>query len=389
MQMLGGKVIGGITVNAASAANANAGFTMYGGRVDTVSKTGTNASDNNIRFYNGKVEADPGIWLGDCACYEVVGNGVYRIWHAQATDGSCSTCAYDFKAVQLETGSHSYLDTDGQFLCHCGATTLGAAQTAGKYYLTLAEAMAAAEADSNVLLLETVSEKVLVPQTLTLDLNGCNVLGTVTVASGKTLYLADSQTDDYTVADAGGYGKVQAVSGNVAPVAGYVQLAEAGGISFHKVDVALQSVSLRAKAAGIYYTGSFRYDEAVAKQVVAKGVTLSTENTDPVADGSDAACLYSTTQNSVLVQNILSKDNDLKTNRKNANTVIFARAYVCLADGSYLYSNINATYLQKLVETIDGSWDTLTDTQKAAVQQMYSDFAETVSTWNVPNLKAN
>ena len=91
----------------------------------------------------------------------------------------------------------------------------------------------------------------------------------------------------------------------------------------------------------------------------------------------------------MLVQNILSKDNDLTTNRRTANTVIFARAYVCLADGSYLYSNTNATYLQKLVETVDGSWDTLTDTQKAAVQQMYSDFAETVSTWNVPNLKAN
>ena len=69
--------------------------------------------------------------------------------------------------------------------------------------------------------------------------------------------------------------------------------------------------------------------------------------------------------------------------------MIFARAYICLADGSFLYSGTNAIYLQKLVETIDGSWDKLTDTQKAAVQQMYRDFTETVSAWNVPNLKKN
>ena len=389
VEMTDGKITGNVTVNAASATNADAGFTMYGGRVDSVSKTGTNAKDSNIRFYNGKVEADPGIWLGDCACYEIVGNGVYKIWHTQETNGSCSTCAYNYKTVQLESGCHSYVDTNGQFLCHCGATTLGVAKTGNKYYITLTDALAAAGADGSVQLLETVSKPVSVSRNVTLDLNGCDLLGKVTVASGKTLSLIDTQTDDYTVTDGKGYGIVSAASGNIAPAAGYIQLAEAEGYSYHKVDVALQSVSLRSKAAGIYYTGSFRYDEAVAKQVVASGVTLSTENMTPVADGSDAACLYSTTQNSVLVQNILEKDNDKQTNHRNANTVIFARAYICLADGSYLYSSTNAIYLQKLVETIDGSWDKLTDTQKAAVQQLYRDFGETVSTWNVPNLKAN
>ncbi|MBR4864951.1 MAG: metallophosphoesterase [Oscillospiraceae bacterium] len=390
VEMSGGKVIGGITVNAASATNADAGFTMYGGRVDAVAKTGTNAKDSNIRFYNGRVEANPGIWLGDCACYEAIGNGVYKIWHTQALDGTCATCAYDYKAVKPEAGSHTYEAADGQFLCHCGAVTLGVAKTAEAYYITLAEALAAAGMGGSVQLLETVSERISVDETVTLDLNGCDLLGKVTVAEGETLYVADTQTDDYTVLDAKGYGTLAAATGTVAPAAGYVQLAEAEGSSFHKVDVALQSVSLRARAAGIYYTGSFRYDEAVAKLVVSSGVTLSTENTDPVADGSDASCLFSTTQNSVLVQNILSKENDAATNGRNANTVIFARAYMQLADGSYLYSSTNATYLQKLVETIDSAaWDSLTDTQKAAVQQLYRDFAETVSGWDVPNLKAS
>jgi hypothetical protein len=388
VEMRGGKVIGGITVNAASATNADAGFTMYGGRVDAVAKTGTNAKDSNIRFYNGRVEADPGIWLGDCACYEVIGNGVYKIWHTQAFNGTCATCAYDYKAVKPETGSHTYEAADGQFLCHCGAVTLGVAKTAEAYYITLAEALAAAGVGGSVQLLETVSERVSVDKTMTLDLNGCDLLGKVTVAEGETLYVADTQTDDYTVLDAKGYGTLAAATGAVAPAAGYVQLAEAEGSSFHKTDVALQSVSLRAKAAGIYYTGLFRYDEAVAEQVVRSGVTLSTVSTDPVADGSDASCLYTIGNTSALVSNILNKDKTIEENKTNAKTVIYARAYLQLTDGTYIYSDVVACDLQTMVETIDAKkWDTLSESQKTALTEMYETYGDVMADWNIPNLK--
>ena len=124
--------------------------------------------------------------------------------------------------------------------------------------------------------------------------------------------------------------------------------------------------------------------------MAASGVTLSTENTDPVADGSDEASLYTQTQNSVLVRGILSKANTPEENRRNANTVIFARAYIRLTDGSFLYSATSATYLQQLVETIDAqAWNSLTDTQKTALQQMYETYRETIDIWNTPNLKAS
>ena len=388
--MTGGEVTGGITVSSASATNSDAGFTMYGGRLDTMSKTGTNTKDANIRFYNGILEMDPGIWLGDCACYEKTGNGNFTIWHTEATDGTCTTCGYDYASVKPEEGTHTYEASGDRFLCHCGASTEGVAQTAGKNYITLAEALEAAENEGFVQLLDNVRETVTVPVSLTLDLSGYDVCGKVIAAAGTTLSVADSRTDDYTVEDVYGYGKLQVISGNVVPAEGYVQLTEADGCSFHKVTVAMKSVSLRPGEAGIYYTGSFLYDEAVAQQVAVSGVALSTENTDPVADGSDASSLCTTTENSVLVRNILSENNDAETNRRNANTVIFARAYIRLADGSFLYSSTNATYLQKLAETIDSTaWDSLTQTQKAAMQKLYNDFAETVSSWNVPNLKAN
>ena len=387
VRMTGGAVTGGITLAAASAANASSGLAMYGGRVDGVKKSGSYVSDSNIRIYNGILEAAPGLWLGECACYNTVGNGVYVIWHTGA-DSGCKQCGYDYAGVLLQAGSHSFVptDTEGQFQCHCGAVNDGVAQSGGVIYPTLAEALAATPAGGKLQLLADTAEKVCVSAAVTLDLNGNSVSGKLTVAEGAALYVADSQTDDYSVAD--GYGKLSATEGNVIPADGYIRLTEGDAISFHKIDVRLQAVSLRARAAGIYYTGSFRYDEAVAKQVASFGVTLSTENTDPVADGSDDSCLYSRGQHSVLVQNILSKENAFEENRRNANTVIFARAYIKLADGSFLYSGSNASYLQQLTETVDTTlWNSLTETQKAAVGEMYKDFKALLDLWQLPNLK--
>lgn len=390
VRMTGGRVTGGILVVAASASSANAHFAMYGGRLDDIQRSNYIA-DTNIQFYNGILEEAPEGFLADCACYVEKGNAIHVIWHTGGNSG-CAHCAYNYAGVTLESGTHAFAptDTEGQFLCHCGTLKNGVAQSGGEIYISLEEALTATPEGGKIRLLEDTEETLLVPATVTLDLSGNDIHGAVAVAGGATLYVADSQTDDYTVNDGYGYGKLRSVTGNAVSADGYVKLTEADGVSFHKVDVCLQQVSLRAKAAGIYYTGSFQYDEAVAKQVAAYGVTLSTENTDPVADGSDDTCLYSQAQNSVLVQNILSKENSAEVNRRNANTVIFARAYLKLADGSFLYSNTSATYLQLLVETIDAlAWSSLTDTQKEAVSQLYESFKETTKNWNTPNLKAN
>jgi len=386
--MTGGRVKGGVMM-AGSSSNPKASFAMYGGRLDRIGKN-TYIAESSIQFYNGILEENPNSYLASCACYTEKGCSVFVIWHTGANDGSCPDCGYDYTAVTLQKGAHTFVPDDGQFLCHCGTATKGVAQMNGKYYISLAAALTEATEGGKLQLLENIRETVLVPVTVTLDLNGNSIDGRVAAASGATLYVSDSQTDDYTVTDGNGYGKIRSVAGNAVPSDGYVLLTETDGISFHKVDVGMQQVSLRPGEAGIYYTGSFRYDEAVAAQVAASGVTLSTENTDPVADGSDATSLYTQTQNSVLVRGILSKANTPEENRRNANTVIFARAYIRLTDGSFLYSATSATYLQRLVETIDAqAWNSLTDSQKTALQQMYETYRETVDLWNTPNLKAS
>ena len=384
--MTGGQVKGGVLIEGSSS-NPKACFAMYGGRLDSIGKN-TYIADSSIQFYNGILEQTPNTWLASCACYTEKGCSVFAVWHTGANDGSCPDCGYDYTAVTLQMGAHTFVPDNGRFLCHCGAATKGVAQRNGTYYGSLETAMAEATEGEKLQLLENTRETVLVPVTVTLDLNGNMADGAVIVADGATLFVADSQTDDYTVADDFGYGRLGYIAGCVAAAEGYRMLTQAEGVSFHKVDVTLQTVSLRTSEAGIYYTGSFRYDEAVAAQVAYCGVTLSVVNAAPVADDSDKGCRYTKDHTSVLVRNILSDSNSAEKNSDNANREIFARAYICMADGSFLYSKTSTTHLQLLVETIDARvWDELNVTQKAALRKLYEAYQNVMELWNTPNLK--
>ena len=66
---------------------------------------------------------------------------------------------------------------------------------------------------------------------------------------------------------------------------------------------------------------------------------------------------------------------------------IYARAYLELANGTYLYSDTVVDTLQSVVESVDEKHDSLTDVQKTAINTMYAAFRETMDRWQIPNLK--
>ena len=248
------------------------------------------------------------------------------------------------------------------------------------YYADVATALAHCEEGSVLRLREDLSEPIAVSQKLIIDLNGYNINADIT----GDLYIMDSQTDDYYVKDTAGYGVVTGATAE--PLEGYVAVEESGGTSYHKVNVALVKVNLRAADVGIYYTAKFRYDDVVAKYLDTAGVTLSTTSEAPTADDSDPTCLYTTSNNSVLVKNILAEG---ANNAKRAKMLIYARAYLKLSDGTFIYSEVSATNLQTLVETVDArSWNKLSAAQKGVLADMYAAYADTMSKWNIPNLKA-
>lgn len=151
------------------------------------------------------------------------------------------------------------------------------------------------------------------------------------------------------------------------------------------VELSVTAVTLRPEFAGLYFNGSFRVDESMT--VKRQGITLSLFNNQPVADGTDETCLWTTGDTSVLVNNILKSDNARMANNRNGAMPIYARAYLELANGTYLYSDAVVDTLQSVVESVDEKYDSLTDVQKAAINTMYAAFGETMDTWKIPNLK--
>ena len=222
----------------------------------------------------------------------------------------------------------------------------------------------------------TVSEDVHI------DLNGFKNTKKLTVKNGATVYLKDSATDDYT----GSYGCLYSFAGAVKAADGYFLYTDENGYtSSHAYEVAIRSTSLRPREAGIYFGASFQTGDKIP--VTHQGIVVSVYNPEPVADGSDDTCLWSSGSTSVLVKNILSADNDTVDNALCSTMLVYARAYVELSDGSFIYSDAVAVNLRQVVESIDSNWSSLTDTQKESIKSMYLAYTETMDTWNIPNLK--
>jgi len=134
-------------------------------------------------------------------------------------------------------------------------------------------------------------EAVSVTKDVCLDLNGYDVTGGVTVTGG-TLYVKDSQTDDYTVNDDNGYGQLSDVTGTIAAADGYMMIAEGSSYSFHRVDLAIHTMTLRPEQAGVYYKSDFAGDEMVAANVARYGIALSIKAV-PSAENIKTACATS------------------------------------------------------------------------------------------------
>ena len=227
-----------------------------------------------------------------------------------------------------------------------------------------------------------------------MDLNGNTVTGTVTVAEGKTLSVKDSQTDDYTVADTEGYGKLT-VSGNAAAQEGYLMINEDGALSFHKLTVAITDMTLRSEKAGLYYKSSFLGDELVAGKVESFGVALNVRET-PSETNMDTTSKYTTfttfesgkngnASSSTILSGILKEKNSLATNKRNLNVLVYGRPYVKTADGYIFGASVSRDLAQQL-EDVDDLFDSLTANQRNPLLTMYETFQSALADLTLPNI---
>jgi len=264
--------------------------------------------------------------------------------------------------------------------------------TAG--YATVEEALSAYT--GGVVQLLTDAGNITVSKDLYLDLNGFDVAD-ATVTSG-TLYVMDTQTDDFTVAD-GNYGKITGkITGSVKAVPaeteyaeyGYLQVTKAEGVSFHCVAMDIYAMTLRADVAGVYYDCSFAADEVVAALVKSYGVALSaygapdetrkdwcySEYTDFKAGIND---------NGTLLTNVMKEGLEDINNQARANMPMYGRAYIKTESG-YIFGKTICRDLQEQVELTDRNWETYTKEQRKETRAMYETYQDIIDTWEISNV---
>ena len=151
-------------------------------------------------------------------------------------------------------------------------------------------------------------------------------------------------------------------------------------------NLAITTVTLKSSAVGVYFGSNLSW-AASDPEIAAYGIALSTENPVPVADDSDPTSLYTQGNTSVLVKDILKTGNTVAENAVNATAKIYARVYVRLTSGEYLYGEVVQANLRQVVTGADQKWDQLSEAQQGALKQLYTTYYDVMRGWSLPNIK--
>jgi len=360
---------------------------------------GNSVPSANLESENsaGELTLDDGrtVTAGVISGEKVDANLAYRI-----TETGAQLVSYtgegDFLLPTTIAGKPVTAIADGAFASFTGTLYIGKHDAVGLAYardkgLNFVEAPSFTWKDGTVQLLDNATNLTFAKSTV-LDLNGYHVNG-VTVNSG-ILSVKDSQTDDYTVKD-GVYGKITGITGTVRAAQGYLQVTEADGISFHRVDLEIYTMALRASTVGVYFKSRFAGDEVVAERVESYGIALSAMRV-PNSSNLDTYCRYTSFSDfkagagandgsSTLLTQIMKETNSDTKNATNAATPVFGRAYIKTADG-YLFGEYVRRTLKEQVELADVNFNMLTESQKESATAMYKTYESVAENWDVPQI---
>lgn len=281
------------------------------------------------------------------------------------------------------------------------------------YYTSLQAAVNDSETGTIQLIAAPSDKAVTVKKNVYLDLNGFNVTGDIDVESG-TLYCMDSQTDDYTVKDGNGYGKLTGtLTGDIqaVPVSntkdGYLMVKEDDiGTSFHRVNLRLTHMVLRQKNEGeddynpgVYFKAedSFAADEVVANKVTRYGVAMSVKG-DPSTVDMEEDCGYSyftdflpgengNSANGTLLRGVMKQTYPNLANESRANMTVYGSAYIQIGD-DYMFGNCAEITFRDVVEAVDGKWNSWDEGQKNLTIAMYEKYSSFMKDWDIPNIIA-
>ena len=312
---------------------------------------------------------------------------------------TCPDCGESYKTAQVEKLGHDA--NQETFMCNrCGQEAyllLLSDSTGIRGFNTWEQAMSAAAHGSTLQLRQNISGDVSASKTLYLDLNGCRIDGTLILEKGTTVYGLDTANDDFN-----GCGSIGSISGDgllatdvmLSDGKRYIALTDENGISFHRLQLRLHTVSLRAAEAGIYYRATIDCDDALRNAISYHGVALSVECMPGVDFMENSQ--YSRIKGapigdftSVSVFNIFRKDLSAAENATRGAMKIYANVYLQLADGTVLLSDTTtgdqataqnfdgvAYSLFDVMQLLDTCYPQLTATEQQNVSQFYTAWQE-------------
>lgn len=419
VELYGGTVTGGINtkstvkgagVRIASLDGGRVGSLTLGGDATITGNFRGDIADNihNLQTYeqftvSGKYTGTAGISLKEKP-YEAMKIGISD--NADITEANLTVENY---------ADCDILNKDGYLILNTNAAYI--TTDSSVKYKSLASAIEAYPGgDAVIVLLRNIDENDLaITQQTYLDLHGFNVANTGFNANGNKLYVLDSLTDDYTVEDGDGYGKV---TGDIAAVAegvpeeatvtldGYMRIVENDAVSFHRLNLRIVGIGLRPANVGVYYQSQFGGDEIIKKNIVAYGTALGALENPTFRDktytrllaetwlvGADKDGNSNNLKNGTLLKDILMPEYTYSIASRNANATVFGLSYVELPDGKRVCGPMIGYSLKDLfvgnnITGVDASWETYDDTTKAGILDMYSTYNNVMKRWNIPNIKA-
>lgn len=162
-------------------------------------------------------------------------------------------------------------------------------------------------------------------------------------------------------------------------------------LSFHRLGIKVNGVSVRPSVAGIYYTSKWECDDLLKTKIKFFGVAVSLVHQPNAQFLEDDYCLYTQfgggefvsgeTKTSVLITEIMKAGAD---NETRGTKPIYATAYVLLDNGSGITSvvdNGDVRYsLQDTMKLLDAN-EALYNANKEAIDAFYATWESVMSNW--------
>lgn len=331
----------------------------------------------NISAENAEIYVDKTKSYGQIQVTDLTLQTPLRV--AASTSGEFATsgtdCAWAFTGVEENT---CVIYKDGKL-----QLAVAVAQVGSTLYATVEDAVSNA-GEGYVKLLQDSEVTLNLTKDLYIDLNGCDLSGTVTT-NGYAVYGMDSTTEEYTCANMGVFSCVDEEGNAIVPVRQfksditgrilrYMTIEAETGYTFHRYYLGITKVSVRTGDTGFGYKAMVCGDEMVLSQIESFGFRLN-------LSGNDTVVTKTVTEVEMGREySLLLKNFDIA---KYGTTQVNAEVFLNLKDGNTVTSSSVSYSMMTMLQKICTLLAKFEDSQVAALKAMCQPYAEIMKNWDI------